>query len=653
VLVRGRWTGAARVALSGVGLSGVLCCGANDVTGAQTTGTTAASDTTGASPATGVDSSVEGGADTTTGGTGGATTTGGQTAGQTTGEPDGPVQTVTITFATASEDEVSANAAGLQLCLNEQTCLAMPRPHRDDAGKREAGPLQFDVHAHEGLALERQDIDRFELRAEGEAPFVPQCLAIAFDGEPVLCTRQFEQPLGRAWSVDVGASSDCESCFARDTDTDMKLTHGPFVGERDAVAGRARVWIRTDASRTVELHMSTSADMSDAWLAASVVPQAADDFTAELVVEGLAAGGNYYYQLSVDGQPVVPTVDDAWHPDGVYPLRMPPPLGESGAFTFAVSSCARMFAHGNYDAVRDQGPAFLLNLGDYHYGNVARTHFVDRGGSGDLRTARDELRWWYRTAHWEKASLFAVVPFLDTWDDHDYGGDQADADKEIDGRADIRATFLEYFANGERDRAANDEGVYFRSSYGDVDFFVLDARYHRPRLVETDAGFVAPDPDADPLGATQTDWLVEQLAASTATFKFVAAGTRFYDGSGAKAWGPFEVARDALLTRIAEEGIGGVILLAGGPHVSEYRQFTVAGRTWYELISSPISSGLGQCSGAAGQVDCYDEVKNSLAIDVDTTLADPTVSARIVTFDGEKNWPGSGPSVVIARSSLE
>lgn len=512
--------------------------------------------------------------------------------------------------------------------------------------------LQFDVHAHEGLGLDRDAIDRFELRATDDAPFAPDCLAVAFDGEPVLCTRQFDQPIGSSWSVQADAASDCTSCFARDTDTDLMLTHGPFVGERDAATGRARIWIRTDASRTVELHVSTSADMAGARLAASVVPEAGDDFTAELLVEGLAAGGHYYYQLTVDGSVVAPTVDDAFHPGGVYSLHMPPPPGAMGAFSFGLSSCARMFKHGNYDAVRDQAPAFLLNVGDYHYGNVAKTHFVDPGGSQDLERSRDELRWWYRTAHWEKASLFAVVPFLNVWDDHDYGGDQAEADREIEGREDIRATFLEYFANGPRTQATDDDAVYFEASYGDVDFFVLDARYHRPRLIEMGGGYVAPDPAEDPLGAAQTDWLVEELMASTATFKFVAAGTRFYDGSGPKAWGPFEEARDALLTRIADEGIEGVILLAGGPHVSEYRQFSVAGRTWHELGASPISSGLGECSGAAGQIECYDAVKNSLRIDVDTTLPDPTVTARIVTFEGEKDWSTTTPVVVIPRSAL-
>lgn len=630
----------------GVWLAISMACGSSEAT--SPSGSVATSSPSASSSTTRPQVTSEGGEDTA-----GEAATGAPTgATETTDGPAGPVQTVTITLATASEDEAVANASPLELCLSETTCLAMARPHRDDAGKREAGPLQFDVHAHEGLGLQRDGVDRFELRAGTDAPFTPECLAVAFDGEPVLCTRTFGQPIGSSWSVGADVQSDCTSCFSRDTDTDLTLTHGPFVGARDAAAGTARIWLRTDASRPVDVHVSSSPDMAGARLAASVVPQATDDFTAELVVDGLAAGGHYYYQLRVDGIVAAPTVDDAWHPEGVYTLQMPPPPGQAGTFSFALSSCARMFEHGNYDAVRDQAPAFLLNVGDYHYGNVARTHFVEPEGSKDLARSRDELRWWYRTAHWEKGSLFAVVPFLNTWDDHDYGGDQDNADREIEGREDIRATFLEYVANGPRTRSVDDEAVYFSATYGDVDFFVLDARYHRPRLLETKDGFVAPDPAEDPLGVAQTDWLVEGLRASTATFKFVAAGTRFYDGSGPKAWGPFEPARNALLTRIADEGIEGVILLAGGPHVSEYRQFSAGGRTWHELGASPISSGLGGCSGAAGQVECYDEIKNSLRIDVDTTAADPTVSARIVTFDGVKDWSAGTEAVVISSSVL-
>ncbi len=566
--------------------------------------------------------------------------------------PTGPIGTVTVTLSTSTEDEALTDAAPLSLCLTQTDCFSLVRPQRDDAGKRENGPIQFDVHAHDDVSLAIDAVDRFELRSETSAQFQPRCLSVSFDGNPALCTTQFDGPLGAGVSFPAGTTSDCTSCFERGDDTDLTVTHGPFVGDRDANTGTALVWLRTDASRAIELYVSSSPDMANPRLAATNTPRAEDDFTAELLIDQLAAGGVYYYQLFVDGVLHHTLGDDQWHPQGVYRVRMPPPAGDPTDVSFALGSCARMFAHGNYDAVRDSEPEFLLSVGDYHYGNVLQVHFLDEGGSQDLRVARDELRWWYRTAHWEKSSLLATVPLLGTWDDHDYGGGETYADREAEGRESSQRTFEEYFANGGRTPSPQDEAHYFRASHGDVDFFVLDARWHRPRLCGFEAGGTACDPLEDPLGAAQTDWLIDALTTSTATFKFIAAGTRFY-GGGPKAWTPFLVARDAMLERIVDANVTGVVFLSGGPHVSEYRQFPAAGRTWHELVSSPLSSGLGECSGATGQVECYDAIKNFLIVDVDTTEAEPTVVARVMTFDGPQPWSGTTPVVTIPLSALQ
>ncbi len=592
--------------------------------------------------------------DSSTSGSSGPTGSATGTSGPTSGGLTGPIGSISVTIATPIEDladELVANETPLELCLTATDCFDLVRPHRDDAGKRESGPLQFDVHAHDDVALARESIDRVELRAGVETTWAPSCLAVSVGGEPLLCTRDFQGPLGVGSSFDPDAASGCSSCFERGRDTDLLVTHGPFVGHRDAAAGSARIWLRTDASRDIEVWVGADQALTNARLAATEKPRPEDDFTAELTIDGLAAGGQYYYRVVADGVPHATIEDDPWHPGGVYPLRMPPPTGRAGEFSFATGSCARMFAHGNYDAVRDSDAEFLLSLGDYHYGNVLSVHFEGKDPSRDHRAARDELRWWYRTAHWEKATLFAQMPILNTWDDHDYGGDQTYADREAVGREFSRSTMLEYFANGEDTRNSGpDEATYFRFSYGDADFFVLDARLHRPRLCDVEGGGVACDPGEDPLGPTQTDWLIDGLTASTATFKFIAQGTRIY-GGGAKAWTPFLIARDAMLQRIVDANVHGVLFLSGGPHVSEYRQFDAAGRTWHEIVTSPLSSGLGECSGAAGQIECYDEIKNFVQLDVSTT-GTPAVTARILTFDGEKAWSDATPTVVLPLSAL-
>jgi phosphodiesterase/alkaline phosphatase D-like protein len=297
-----------------------------------------------------------------------------------------------------------------------------------------------------------------------------------------------------------------------------------------------------------------------------------------------------------------------------------------------------MFKHGNYDAVASLSPDFLLSVGDYHYGNVLEHHFSENKDEPYDKhlVALNDMRWWYRSAQWERSRMLALVPTINTWDDHDYGGGQLFADREAEGKEHSRRAMLESFANPPRSTQPEDPGTYFQFTRGDSEFFVVDARWHRPRLCTAEGGGVACEPEDDPLGDTQTAWLLDGLTSSSATFKFVAAGTRWY-GGGAKAWTPFLAHRDALLQAIDAAGVEGVVFLSGGPHVSELRTFEAAGRTWYEVISSPLSSGVGACTGAA--VSCYDGTKHSVALEVDTLLPDPEIRLSIVhAYDEEAVW---------------
>jgi len=372
------------------------------------------------------------------------------------------VETLTVTLVLPTDAEASANQAQIELCLADDRCYPMRRPARDDSGKREAGPLQFDVHAYEDLGLDRDaDVERFELRATGLTDaWTPRCLSVHLDGEPVHCTREFaapEDPTHPIWSRSADDLGECVSCFERGELLDLRVTHGPMVGDRDAATGEARIWARAYASRELQLRIADNPEMNDPWVAASETPAATDDFTVELVATGLAAGSTYYYQLLVDGE----LHDDGqpWSPGGVYRLLMPPGEGEPGVFTFALGSCARMFKHGNYEAVASLEPAFLVSVGDYHYGNVLEHHFVDNKDEAYDKelVALNDMRWWYRSAQWERAHMLAMVPTVNTWDDHDYGGGQLYADRR-GGEAELAASDARVLRQPAADHAAGGSG---------------------------------------------------------------------------------------------------------------------------------------------------------------------------------------------------
>lgn len=154
-----------------------VACTGDPASMSSTSGATSTS--TGQAVDEGTDAAVtsSGGHQATAGDTTGSS---GDSSGTTAGTPSGPVQIVTITMATASEDEPLADASPVQLCLNETTCLAMDRPHRDDAGKREAGPLQAAAVAGEGVVQPPACGDDSAVRRLGG-----QGVAGAEGGEPI------------------------------------------------------------------------------------------------------------------------------------------------------------------------------------------------------------------------------------------------------------------------------------------------------------------------------------------------------------------------------------------------------------------------------------------------------------------------------------
>ncbi len=121
-------------------------------------------------------------------------------------------------------------------------------------------------------------------------------------------------------------------------------------------------------------------------------------------------------------------------------------------------------------------------------------------------------------------------------------------------------------------------GVFCHFSQQDADFFLLDARFHAR--------------DSSMLGASQTQWLFQQLKASTANFKFIVSGTQILpDNPMGEDMGDFGDDREGLLRFLSEENITGVIFLSGDRHYGELMRLDREGDyPLYEMTSSPLTS---------------------------------------------------------------
>ncbi len=120
---------------------------------------------------------------------------------------------------------------------------------------------------------------------------------------------------------------------------------------------------------------------------------------------------------------------------------------------------------------------------------------------------------------------------------------------------------------------------------GDAQFFLLDNRYYRsPNKRKTG--------DRRILGKEQLEWLIDNLATSTATFKIIAIGGQVLNPVAKyENYTNYPEELNELLTAIERENISGVMFVSGDRHHTELTKLNRTGTyPLYDLTSSPLTS---------------------------------------------------------------
>ncbi|MEX2170697.1 MAG: alkaline phosphatase D family protein [Pirellulales bacterium] len=207
------------------------------------------------------------------------------------------------------------------------------------------------------------------------------------------------------------------------------------------------------------------------------------------------------------------------------------------------------------------------------------------------------------------------MPTYAVWDDHDYGPNNSDGTEQ--NKAQSLKAFMEVFANPSYG-TDDTPGIFTRFSWGGVDFFLLDGRYHRSPDVAPD------DPQKRMLGDGQFQWLVEQLKSSDAPFKLLVCGST-WQASRDDGWRVYRFARERLWQAIVENRISGVVFVSGDVHRSDvilHPPEVLGGYLFPEIISSGL--------GSHGK---HDPMSFAI-VDFDMTAAEPTMTARIIDGTG-------------------
>lgn len=255
-----------------------------------------------------------------------------------------------------------------------------------------------------------------------------------------------------------------------------------------------------------------------------------------------------------------------------------------------------------FDTIAATKPELLLLLGDNIYVDIDHT-------TGKLlpkaQITADLIRQKYdamaKVPGFQK--LRAACPILATWDDHDFGHNDAGGDFAL--KDESQKLFLDFFGAAADDLRRKQKGVYAAATYGPpgkrVQVIVLDTRYHRSPLTRAKAprpGERVPpyvpntSPDATVLGAEQWKWLEAELKKPAEVRLLVSSIQVIADDHPFEKWGNFPKERQKLYDLINATRANGVVILSGDRHLAEISLDTKAvGYPLYDVTSSGFNQG--------------------------------------------------------------
>lgn len=191
------------------------------------------------------------------------------------------------------------------------------------------------------------------------------------------------------------------------------------------------------------------------------------------------------------------------------------------------------------------------------------------------------------------------VPFLATWDDHDFG--QKDGGGDFAGKDLTRRAFLNYWPYVKNSIPLEQDGIYHSKMIGPkkkvVQVIMLDTRYFRTPLHEKhdhEGGFQGYNPSDAPtdtiLGEAQWKWLEEQLKRP-ADVRFVVSSIQLIANEHIfEKWDNFPNERKKFYDLLKKTKAKNVIVLSGDRHMSMIAKEDVPGYgPLYDITASSIN----------------------------------------------------------------
>lgn len=369
----------------------------------------------------------------------------------------------------------------------------------------------------------------------------------------------------------------CQSVYGGDAAD--RIQAGPMLGYAEKT--EVMVWLQTTEPAVVHVRYWKKGLPAHSWMTEPIRTEKINDLIAHIRVTDLENGQAYEYEVWVNYQQAVIDRPLQFRTQKLWEHRTDPP-----DFSVAVGSCAYV----NQDSVDRPGSLYGGHYGIFQA--MASKHTDVMVWLGDNTYLR-EVDWysWSGILHRNRhtRALKELQPLLSgshhyaTWDDHDFGPNNSD--RSFSQKYKALEAFNLYWPN-PTSGLPDAPGVFFQFRWSDVDFFMLDNRFHRSPYNEIDS------PAKTMLGKVQLAWLKDALLYSRANFKVIVCGSQMINTfSKFESFNQFTFEREDLLAFIRANNITGVLFLSGDRHHTELLKLEDKKfYPLYDFTSSPLTS---------------------------------------------------------------
>lgn len=250
-------------------------------------------------------------------------------------------------------------------------------------------------------------------------------------------------------------------------------------------------------------------------------------------------------------------------------------------------SCINTNSHPMLDRALTLEFDLVLMIGDNIYADTTNMS-VMRAKYGALK----------QSVFWQ--GLRAKAPVLATWDDHDFGANDAGASYPM--REEAQREFYDFMDEPSNSPKRARPGIYDARVLGPpgkrLQVILLDTRYFRSDLatgvnnVVPSGGRYIPHPDTNTtmLGEAQWRWLEEQLLVPAERRLIVSSIQFISEFSGGEAWANLPHEKQRMLDLLKKTNAQGVFFISGDRHWAELSRMDRAGDyPLYDLTSSALT----------------------------------------------------------------